>query len=95
MIGKLMASLITFKDSWKLLAKNFDVVKEPSEYIDAFVENSLSWYHCNLIQLVGGVLDIEDVPTTRADNLCKKRGPNRFDDIWHLPLGKKTLPRSK
>ena len=89
-IGNLMAYLITFKDSRKLLAKNFDVVKEPSEYIDDFVDNSLSWYHCNLIFLfVGVVLNTEDVLETRADNVRKKRGLERFDDIFHLPPGKK------
>ena len=44
-----------------------------------------------MIQLVGGVLDTEGAPTVRADNVCKKHGPNRFDDIWHLPLGKRLL----
>ena len=66
------------------------MVKEPSEYIDDFVDNSLSWYHCNLIFLfVSVVLDIEDVLETEADNVRKKRGFKRFDDIIHLPPGKK------
>ena len=66
------------------------MVKEPSEYIDDFVDNSLSWYHCNLIFLfVGVVLDTEDVLETGADNVRKKRGLERFDDIFHLPPGKK------
>ena len=38
---------------------------------------------------VGVVLDTEDVPAIGAANVRKKRGPYKFDDIWHLPLGKK------
>ena len=38
---------------------------------------------------VGVVLDTEDVPAVGAYNVHKKRGPYRFDDIWHLPPRKK------
>ena len=33
-------------------------------------------------------LGTEYVPTIGADNICKKSGPNRFDDVWNLPPGK-------
>ena len=42
-----------------------------------------------LFLFVGVVLDTEDVLEIGADNVRKKRGLKRFDDIFHLPLGKK------
>ena len=42
-----------------------------------------------LFLFVGVVLDTEDIPVARADNVRKKRGPNKFDDIWLLLPGKK------
>ncbi|KAK9989655.1 hypothetical protein SO802_029894 [Lithocarpus litseifolius] len=33
--------------------------------------------------------DTQDVPTAGAIIVPKKRGPNRFDDIWNMPPGKK------
>ena len=46
-----------------------------------------------MIQLVGGLLDTKDVPIAEADNGRKKHGPNMFDDVWNLPLGKKLFLR--
>ena len=43
------------------------------------------------MQLVGGLIDPHDVPAAGADNVPNKRGPNRFDDIWNMPPGKKLL----
>ena len=48
-------------------------------------------FHCNLMQLVGGLIDSQDVPAAGVDNVPNKREPNRFDDIWNVPLGKKLL----
>ena len=48
-------------------------------------------FHCNLMQLVGGLIDPQDVPAAGVDNVPNKRGPNRFDDIWNMPPGKKLL----
>ena len=49
-------------------------------------------FHCNLMQL-GVLIDIEDipvpVPAAGAVVVPSKHGPNRFDDIWNMPLGKK------
>lgn len=42
-----------------------------------------------LFYFVGVVLDTKDVPVARADNVRKRCKPNRFDNIWHLLLGKK------
>ena len=41
------------------------------------------------MQLVGGLIDPEDVPAAGADNVPNKCGPNRFDDIWNMPPRKK------
>ena len=46
-------------------------------------------FHCNLMQLVGGLIDPENVSAAGADTIPNKHGPNRFDDIWNMPLGKK------
>ena len=47
-------------------------------------------FHCNLMQL-GVLTDTEDVPipAVGAVVMPNKRGPNRFDDIWNMPPGKK------
>ncbi|KAK9987957.1 hypothetical protein SO802_028196 [Lithocarpus litseifolius] len=44
--------------------------------------------HCNLTQL-GVLIDPEDVPAGGAVIVLNKHGPNQFDDIWNMPLGKK------
>ena len=41
------------------------------------------------MQLVGGLIDLEDVPAAGADNVPNKRGPSQFDDIWNMPPEKK------
>ena len=41
------------------------------------------------MQLVSGLIDPEDISAARVDTVPNKRGPNRFDDIWNMPLGKK------
>ena len=46
-------------------------------------------FHCNLMQLVGGSIDPEDVPVAGANNVPNKHGPKWFDDIWNMTLGKK------
>lgn len=38
---------------------------------------------------LGVLIDTEDVPAAGAVIMPNKRGPNRFDDIWNMPLGKK------
>ena len=42
---------------------------------------------------LGVLIDIEDipvpVPAAGAVVVPSKHGPNRFDDIWNMPLGKK------
>ena len=47
-------------------------------------------FHCNLMQL-GVLIDTEDVsiPAAGAVVVPNRRGPNRFDDIWNMPPGKK------
>ena len=45
-------------------------------------------FHCNLMQL-GVLIDTQDVPTVGAIVVPNKCGPNRFDDIWNMPPGKK------
>ena len=41
------------------------------------------------MQLVGGLIDPEDVLVAGANNVPNKHGPNWFDDIWNMPPGKK------
>ena len=47
-------------------------------------------FHCNLMQL-GVLIDTKDVPipVARAVVMPNKHGPNRFDDVWNMPPGKK------
>ena len=48
-------------------------------------------FHCNLMQL-GVLIDTEDIPIPIAGAVMpNKRGPNRFDDIWNMPPGKKLI----
>nr|POF12455.1 hypothetical protein CFP56_59370 [Quercus suber] len=41
------------------------------------------------MQLVGGLIDPEDVPANGADTVPNKHRQNRFDDIWNMPPRKK------
>ena len=42
-------------------------------------------FHCNLMRLVSGLIDPEDISAARVDTVPNKRGPNQFDDIWNMP----------
>ena len=43
------------------------------------------------MQLVSGLIDPVDISVARVDTVPNKRWPNRFDDIWNMPPGKKLL----
>ena len=46
---------------------------------------------------LGVLIDTKDVPVpvARAVVMPNKRGPNRFDDVWNMPPGKKLFLERK
>ena len=61
----------------------------PSIQMASFLTFHSFVFHCNLMQLVSGLIDPVDISVARVDTIPNKRWPNRFDDIWNMPPGKK------